>query len=640
MRDVQSTQEIVNQKHQQVFSQSSIEKFEYGDLILRYLTDLGVEYLFGVPGGAIEPLYNALARSERADGIRSVVACHETAAAFMADGYARESGKLGVCCATTGPGATNLITGIASGSADNIPMLVISGQTALPSFGRYGLQESSCTGINTVAMFEHCTRYNTLVSHVDQLERKLQVAIHHAFGPTPGPVHLSIPLDILRSPCEQSPCEQSPCEQSPCEQSPCEQSPGDQMADMQEKSSLKKQNHFFVPQHYRNQRPNEMDLDRLGEAILDKKDVVLVIGEGCDGTAHLILTLAQLKGWAVVSTPMAKGLVPSYHPCYCGVFGMAGHRYAQRVLSPAENNTVVLIGGNLDEISTAGWNENGVYSNRLIHIDDNPKHLAQSSIAQLQVYGSPRETFQALLDKCDQDILTINAKTLVDVERAFPVYLSKLEQRKCGGNNSLEEHLPIKPQYLIRELSRRCSPDTRVAADSGCSYLWTIHYWEFTPGNDHHKNLFRAGMGYSSMGWAIGASIGLAKANPADPVVCVTGDGSFLMSGQDLTTAFSENSNILFVILNDSSLGMVKHGQRLGNAEPIGYKLLPINFAEVAKAMGIEAHHLSNRAEFDNLNIDEILQTPGPCLLDIVIDGNEVPPMDFRMKVLGTKENI
>ena len=172
--------------------------FEVGDLIVSYLEQIGVDYVFGIPGGAIEPLYNALARSERKGGIRSVVARHETGAAFMADGYARNSGKLGVCCATAGPGATNLITGVASAYDNHSPLLVITAQTALENFGRNAAQESGDTGIKTVAMFEQCTHYSTLVSHVNQLEQKLASAIMTAFRSPMGPAHLSIPLDVLR----------------------------------------------------------------------------------------------------------------------------------------------------------------------------------------------------------------------------------------------------------------------------------------------------------------------------------------------------------------------------------------------------------------------------------------------------------
>jgi acetolactate synthase-1/2/3 large subunit len=176
---------------------------EAASLIVSYLEALGVEYVFGVPGGAIEPLYNALAVSARRGGPRPVLARHEAGAAFMADGYARETGRLGVCCATSGPGATNLLTGVACAFDNSVPLLAITGQPSLPLFGKRALQESACTGVNTVGMLQHCTRYNTLVSHVDQLENKLVSALMRASQPPHGPVHLSIPVDLLRSQVEQ-----------------------------------------------------------------------------------------------------------------------------------------------------------------------------------------------------------------------------------------------------------------------------------------------------------------------------------------------------------------------------------------------------------------------------------------------------
>ncbi|MGE5467410.1 MAG: thiamine pyrophosphate-binding protein, partial [Ignavibacteria bacterium] len=173
---------------------------DVADILVSYLEQIGVEVVFGIPGGAIEPLYNALARSARRGGPRHVLARHESGAAFMADGYARETGKLGVCCATSGPGATNLITGVSCALDNGIPMLVITGQPALPTFGRGPLQESACTGINTLGMFQHCTLYNSLVSHPKQFEAKLVGALQRATRAPRGPAHLSMPVDVFRSP--------------------------------------------------------------------------------------------------------------------------------------------------------------------------------------------------------------------------------------------------------------------------------------------------------------------------------------------------------------------------------------------------------------------------------------------------------
>ena len=169
------------------------------DLLVAYLEQMEIECVFGVPGGAIEPFFDALARSSRRGGVRHVLARHEAGAAYMADGYARETGKIGVCCATSGPGSTNLITGVACAYENNIPMLVITAQPALPTFGKHPLQESSCTGLDTLSMLQHCTHYNSLVSHSQQFENKLMTALQRSIRTPAGPVHLSIPIDVFRS---------------------------------------------------------------------------------------------------------------------------------------------------------------------------------------------------------------------------------------------------------------------------------------------------------------------------------------------------------------------------------------------------------------------------------------------------------
>ena len=326
---------------------------ENGDLILSYLQRWGVEYVFGVLGGSIEPFYNALARSERNKGIKSIVARHETGAAFMADGYARETGKVGVCCSTAGPGATNLLTGVACAYADNIPMLVISAQTSIEKFGRGALQDGSCAGINTVEIFNHCTRFNTLVSHSAQLEPKLLQAMSYARSNTPGPVHLSVPLDVMREAIEAS------------------------RIVVGMKAFI---NHDVVP----SQEAMHLVLKELAT----KAKVTVVIGEGAAGAIGGIIALIEARDWLFVTTPRAKGLVNNYHPLYRGVFGFAGHESAKDALLPENAERVVVIGTALDEVSTSGWDDSAIMSNRLIHLSDNPEHLSRSYMAKLCILGS------------------------------------------------------------------------------------------------------------------------------------------------------------------------------------------------------------------------------------------------------------
>lgn len=569
---------------------------ECGDLILRYLERLGVTRVFGVPGGSIEPLYNALARSERRGGIRAVTARHEAGAAFMADGYTRETGRIGVCCGTAGPGSTNLLTGVANAYADNIPMLVITAQTSLNRFGQGAFQESSCTGINTLDMFAGCTRYNTLVSHPEQLESKLLHALSHALGHQPGPVHLAIPLDVMRH-------------------------------TVSEATSVAALNAFI---------PNEVvpDAGSVQRVLTDLADIdraTIVLGEDAIQSAGQWVQLAELRGWSLVTTPRAKGLVNSFHPLYRGVFGFAGHQLATEAVHPDNADRVILVGAALDEVSTAGWSTEGILSNRLIHLSSNPAHLTRATMAGHVVLGEPRHLVEELLAG------TSGQRRKTSLSRAHgydgvPAYVEGRFRDGCFGSSG-----PIKPQALMTYLSQACPEDTRALFDTGNSFLWGIHHWNVgRPGAPLvSRNLFHVGLGFASMGWAIGASVGMAMAAGDAPIVCVTGDGSYLMSGQELTTAAQENCNVLMVVLNDSSLGMIRHGQSLSGAEQVANELPRVNFVKMAEAVGVEAHRIQTMEQLRALDLAAIMACPGPCVLDVEVDREEVPPMGVRMKVLN-----
>ena len=586
------------------------EVFETGDLLVRYLKQLGIEYVFGIPGGAIEPLYNALARSERLGGPRALVARHETGAAFMADGYARQTSKLGVCCATTGPGSTNLITGVASAYENHIPMLVITAQTSLTNFGRGAFQESSCTGINTVGMFQYCTRYNTLVSHVEQFERKLCSAILTAFQSPAGPTHLSVPLDVLRSP--------SPVAEPS----------------------------YDLSTHLN--RPSLLDHDAVGalcERLESSRKVVFVIGGECNEAIGAILEVAMLLPAVIVTTPQGKGMVSPYHPLFRGVVGFAGHVTADEALTDPVVDTVVAVGTGLSEWASDGWNSETLLNDHLIHVEESENHLTRSPMARLHVRGRLVTIFECVRDHVQE---ALPEQQALQLERRRPD--SPMRGGSCKEPGRLfrldeedkhyEDSSPAKPQRLMRDLIRKFPPNTRYLADTGNSVAWAIHYlhpFDRRMGGKRgvQGGLFRSCLEFSSMGWAIGASIGTSLACRRGPVVCITGDGSLLMNGQEITVAVAEGLTVIFVVLNDGALGMVKHGQRLAGAEPVGTALPPVDFAAMARAMGAEAYTIEASRDLMELDVRAICCRNGPTLLDIHVDPDEIPPMATRMKVLG-----
>ncbi|TAK89473.1 MAG: thiamine pyrophosphate-binding protein [Burkholderiaceae bacterium] len=576
--------------------------FDAADLIVSYLESIGVEYVFGIPGGAIEPLYNALARSQRNGGLHPVVARHETGAAFMADGYARETGRIGVCIATSGPGSTNLITGVSCAYDNHIPMLLITGQPALPSFGKHALQESTCTGVNILSMFQHCTCYNTLVSHAEQLEYKLVNAFMRAHQ-AQRPAHLSIPIDVLRSPLKQS-------------------APAYDLRSRLQKTS------FF----------DEHTVHQLADEIRHAHKMVFVIGGGCAEAIAPIMELIHRTHGLFITTPDGKGLINPAHPAYRGVFGFAGHQTAIDLLL-GKPDLILAFGAAMGEFNSGAWNTM-LLNERLVHIDSLEDHLLRTPMAKLHVQGCLQTVCRHLLDELQKESAPAGVS---------PV--AHLAVLPSADKASVSDATPIKPQRLMRELSRRCPPTTRILADAGNSMSWAVHHLQLC---DRRVTLrkqdgitaiyrerrysdvgwLRVVTNFAPMGWAIGAAIGVARGTPDCPVVCITGDGAWLMSGQEITTAVQEQLTVIFISLNDSAYGMVKHGQRLTGGEPIAFELPPVDFGMMAQSMGVPSHVIHSPADLDALDFDVIFQRRGPTLLDVRIDPEEVPPMGQRVKTL------
>lgn len=583
---------------------STEENFlELGELLVCYLEQLDIDYVFGVPGGAVEPVYNALARSAIRNSVKPVIARHETGAAFMAQGYALETGKLGVCCATTGPGATNALTGVASAYLEEIPLLVITGQTSQTKFGRGALQDSSHNGVDTLAIYNHCTRYNSFISDISQFEGELVKALSIAFSEPKGPVHLTIPVDLMRAKTNKT-------------------KPGYRIKELLSSPELK----------------DETSLLKLREITNDSAKLVLLIGEGAVGAIEEILRYARRENAYIVTTPGAKGLIDSFHPLYKGVFGFAGHDSAREILLRKDIDCVMAVGSSFTEWESNAWDADALFNHRLINVSASPTYLYRTPMAQLNVQGNIRQVFEYLLKQENTAALStkpgqVNTPCINTILASNNPEYNMADKYDHTGNLS-----GIKPQYLMNQLSQRLPINTRFFVDAGNSTAWGVHYL-CARGNARGKNgkrgWFRMSSQFASMGWAIGSSVGAAMGDPGSTAVCITGDGSMLMNGQEFSVAIAESLNMIFIVLNDQAFGMVKHGQRMANAEPVGFELPAINFAQYAKSMGATAYRVESYLDLYDLDFDALCQAKTPCLLDVCIDPEEVPPIGSRVKVLG-----
>jgi len=567
------------------------------DLIVEYLEQFGVEYVFGVPGSPLGPLFDALARGERRGGPCAVLARHESGAAFMADGYARVSGRIGVCCSTTGPGATNLITGVASAYAEQVPMLVITSQTRIADFSRGSFQDSSSDGVDIMGMFGHCTRYSSMVTHPLQLEKKLAAALSAALGHPRGPAHLSIPADIFNAAAE-----------GPLAY------PGLYGLLAAEDAAV-----------------DDAALQRLEETISDVLRrggrIALLVGHNGAGAGREITRFAELAGAKIATTPRGKPVIDPYHPLAAGVFGCSGHASARRALTDEKVELLLAVGTNLGEWSTSKW-DSAVMNDRMVHIHSNRDAFARSPMAGMHVAGNIAAIFTRLSDRLERaraagdaafPAIAVSAPENKDRAGYLPAGIPVLEPdlyRPAGAG------LPLRAPQIFAELIGCLPLDSRYFIDNSNSVPWSIHYF-FHP----RPEAYHLSIEFATMAWAIGAAVGSAFADPGAPTVCITGDGCYLMSGQEITVAVERQLPVLFVVLNDRAYGLIKHAHRLLGKEPVEYAIPTVDFAMMARAAGADAFTVRDSDELERLNWRAIAGLKRPMLLDVRIDPEARPPL-------------
>ncbi len=475
-------------------------------IILSVLQEEGVDTIFGYPGGAIIDLYNELIKTD----IRHILVRHEQGAVHAADGYARASGKVGVCLVTSGPGATNTVSGIASAYMDSIPIVVLTGQVPTALIGNDAFQEVDIVGIT-----RPCTKHNYLVTQIDDLARILKEAFHIARSGRPGPVLVDLPKDILK-----------------------------ESTDYKSLKSLKMKS--YQPTY----SPNVKQLPKVVSLIKESRRPMILVGGGVVlSKASRELTLFAKKICApVTSTLMGLGAFPANDPLWLGMIGMHGTYRAN--LSTGACDLLIAIGVRFDDRVT-GKTDSFARQARIIHIDIDPTSIRKNIPVTIPVVGDCKITLGALNDLLEKEDFT-------NVGEMRKPWLEQIQAWKDTQPLAYVQGDAIKPQYVIEKLYELTKGKAIITTEVGQNQMWAAQYYHFD-----RPNRFITSGGLGCMGFGLPAAIGAQVAKPDDLVIDIAGDGSIQMNIQELATAVQCGLPVKVVILNNQYLGMVRQWQEL-----------------------------------------------------------------------------
>jgi len=537
----------------------------------------GVDTLFGYPGGTIMPFYDALVDS----GLKHILVRHEQGAALAANGYARASGRVGVCVATSGPGASNLVTGIADAMLDSVPMVCITGQVATPLLGTDAFQELDVFGL-TLPIVKH----SWLVRSVDELPRVVREAFRIAREGRPGPVLIDLPKDVQVADASHLPAHVPETVTPPV--APQDAALADAIAAIQAAEK---------PVIYAGGGV------ALGDAVEDFRAFV-------DATA--MPTVLTLRG---------LGALPAQHPHYLGMLGMHGTRAANMAVQ--ESDLLVVVGARFDDRATGKLNEFAPFA-RVVHIDADAYEISKLRTADVAVPGNVGTALRAL---------TAALGGAPPAQQAWRRRCAAHRERFAARYDAPGAH--IYAPALLKRLSELAPADAIIACDVGQHQMWVAQHCRF----NHPRNHLTSGA-LGTMGFGLPAAMGAQFACPDRTVVLVSGDGSFMMNVQELATIARCRLPVKIVLLDNSSLGMVRQWQELFFAERYSEIDLSDNpdFAALAKVFGIPATRIEARDDVEG-GLAALLAEPGPALLHVAIDARAnvwplVPPNNANSTML------
>jgi len=522
----------------------------------------GVDTIFGYPGGVVLPIYDELYDSS----IRHILVRHEQAAAHAADGYARASGRVGVCLATSGPGACNLVTGIATAYMDSIPIVALTGQVPTGLLGNDAFQESDITGITMPI-----TKHNYLVKDAGDLDRTIQEAFYIARTGRPGPVLIDLPKDVTTGEVKGGGA-----------------APGEVCL------------RGYQPTYQGHVR----QIDKALDLVVQAERPLIYAGGGVvlSGASAELLEFAETTAIPVTTTLMGLGAVPGDHPLSLGMLGMHGTQSANYAVT--ECDLLLAVGVRFDDRVTGRI---GTFAPNaaVIHIDIDPAEIGKNKPVDVPIVGDVKAVLQALLRRMQKRGDTTN-------------WVARTNAWKAQYPLTYREDDHLRPQYVIRELSDILKGEAIITSEVGQNQMWTALYYCFKK----PRTWITSG-GLGTMGYGFPAAIGAHFARPDVPVVDVAGDGSFQMNIQELGTVAHYRIPVKVMILNNMYLGMVRQWQELFYDRRYSYtELPPVDFVKIAHAYGVEGMRVDEKAGVREA-IETALATDGPFVLDFRVEREE-----------------
>ncbi len=549
-----------------------MSKMTGAQILMRMLKEECVDTIFGYPGGAVLDIYDELARTD----LRHILARHEQGAIHAADGYARATGKVGVCLVTSGPGATNTVTGIASAYMDSIPIVIFTGQVPTKLIGNDAFQEVDIVGIT-----RPCTKHNYLVKDVADLARIIREAFHIARSGRPGPVLIDLPKDVSNATVEFK---------------------------MPDEVQLRSYNPTYVP--------NRKQLQKVVELIREAKKPVIFTGGGVilSGANAELTELAHKAQIPVTGSLMGLGGFPGTDPLWLGMLGMHGTYRAN--MSVSECDLMIAVGVRFDDRVTGKTDEFATQC-KIVQIDIDPTSIQKNIQVSVPVVGDCKITLELLNQMlCQED--------LSDIGENRKEWLARISAWKSSTPLAYQQEKTIKPQYVIEKLYELTGGNAIITTEVGQNQMWAAQFYHF----DQPGRFITSG-GLGVMGFGLPAAVGAQVGAPDQLVVDIAGDGSIQMNIQEMATAVQYKLPVKVVILNNGFLGMVRQWQELFyNRSYSSTKFVHTpDFVKLAEAYGAVGLRATTPDEVEKV-LKEGLACPGAVIMDFVVEPEEgVYPM-------------